>query len=325
MTETTSTARTSNLAATYCNPVYHGYFADPYVLWHQDRYLAYGTGSVLDGRVFEVLESNDLASWRRVGGALESPPPELGSDLWAPEVVAAEGRFYMYYSAGFDDTGHRLRVAIGDTPYGPFVDSGIDLAPAERFAIDPNPFCDADGQWYLFYARDVLDGDRVGTQVAVDRMPTMTSLAGSPRTVVTATADWQLYERGRVIYDAVYDWHTLEGPAVVNHGGRYYCLYSGGSWLNESYAVSWVEATHPLGPWTPPDQPDARLLTTVPGRVRGPGHNSIVTTPGGVDMMVYHAWNEAGTRRQMYIDPLRWTSGGPSTPGPTWTPQILPT
>ena len=62
---------------TYRNPVYDGYFADPFVLRAGERYLAYGTGSIVDGLVFEVLESTDLASWRRIGGALQPLPPQM--------------------------------------------------------------------------------------------------------------------------------------------------------------------------------------------------------------------------------------------------------
>lgn len=323
-TQVTDTATPPPASRTYRNPVYQGYFADPYVVRVDGRYLAYGTGSVVDGLVFEVLESTDLAAWRRVGGALRPPDPSPGTDFWAPEVVRADGRFWMYYSVGTGDAGHHLRVAVAEVAEGPFTDQGINLTPRERFAIDPHPFRDEDGTWYLFYARDVLDAARVGTQVAVDVMPTMTTLAGRPETVVAPTADWQIYQRDRPMYGGVYDWHTIEGPAVARRGGRYYCLYSAGSWLNESYTVAWAVAPHPLGPWTEPPTGDGRLLTSVPGRVRGPGHNSIVTTPGGTDMLVYHAWDESGERRQMWVDPLHWTADGPVTTGPRWEDQPLP-
>ena len=82
--------------ACYRNPVYHEYFADPFVLRTDDGYVAYGTGAVVEGRVFEVLASDDLVSWRRVGGALEPLPPEAGGDYWAPEVIEAEGRWWKY-------------------------------------------------------------------------------------------------------------------------------------------------------------------------------------------------------------------------------------
>lgn len=305
------------------NPVYDGYFADPFVLPDGERYLAYGTGSIVDGLVFEVLESSDLAQWRRIGGALQPLAPSMGSDYWAPEVTYADGRYWMYYSVGFGDRHHHLRVAVADAAEGPFVDQGVNLTPHEDFAIDPNPFCDVDGSWYLFYARDVLDTERVGTHLAVDRMPTMTSLAGQATSVVAPSADWQIYERGRSMYGRVFDWHTIEGPAVVRRNGRYYCLYSAGSWLNESYTVGWAVADHPLGPWTTPEG-DNRLLTTVPGHVRGPGHNSIATTRGGTDLIVYHAWDEAVERRQLWIDPIEWTPEGPVTSGPNWRDQPLP-
>ncbi len=61
----------------YQNPVWNGYFADPFVLAWQGEYYAYGTGSSrgdvpeADGHMFPVLHSPDLAQWTYVGGALE--------------------------------------------------------------------------------------------------------------------------------------------------------------------------------------------------------------------------------------------------------------
>jgi GH43 family beta-xylosidase len=50
----------------------------------------------------------------------------------------------------------------------------------------------------------------------------------------------------------------------------------------------------------------------VPGQVIGPGHNSSVSSPvGQQDYVVYHAWNEELTARQMWVDPLLWTTDGP--------------
>ncbi len=308
----------------YRNPVYDGYFADPFVLSWDGGYLAYGTGAPVDGRHFEILHSEDLVAWTRVGGALEPLDAALGSDYWAPEVVAAEDRYWLYYSVGFGDRGHQLRVAAAESPLGPFRDLGVNLTPDERFAIDPHPFRDIDGRWYLFYARDVLDAERVGTHLAVAELSSMWSLGSPGRQVLAPTADWQIFERRRSIYDQVYDWHTLEGPNVRRHDGRYFCIYSGGSYLDESYHLAWAWAPHPLGPWVEPGADHGRLLATVPGRVRGPGHNSVATTRGGTDVLVYHAWNGDGSRRQMCIDPLHWGADGPATPGPTWTEQVLP-
>ena len=200
----------------------------------------------------------------------------------------------------------------------------MSLTPNEQFAIDPHPFRDVDGTWYLYYARDVLTAARVGTQIAVDILPTMTALGGKAQTVLEASADWQLYQAKRSMYGATYDWYTLEGPAVRHHDGAYYCFYSGGSWLTEGYAVAWASAPTPLGPWTEPPPATGRLLAAIPGHVRGPGHNSIVTTYGGSDVLVYHAWDEATTKRMICIDPLEWRDSGPHTSGPSWEDRPLP-
>lgn len=309
-------------ARTYRNPVHDGYFADPFVFRAHDRYVAVGTGSVVDGRAFEVLVSDDLVRWRPVGGALERLPEENGSDYWAPEVAFCDGRWWMYYSVGFGDRGHHLRVAVADTPTGPYTDCGIDLTPDERFAIDPHPFQDVDGTWYLFYARDVLEGDRVGTMLAVDVLANMTHLSRSPRTILRPSGDWQIFLRNREMYGQVYDWHTLEGPTVRRRDGRYYCFYSGGSWETEGYGVAYALADSPLGPWSEPEGA-LPLLTSVPGKVIGPGHNSVVTTPSNQDVLVYHAWDTQLARRRMCIDPIHWTAAGPTVDGPSWEPRTL--
>lgn len=162
-------------ATLYTNPVWDGYFADPFVLPVAAGYLAFGTGPTADGRVLPMLRSTDLVTWTPVGGALEPLPTEWGTDYWAPEVVAEGGRHWLYYSVGQGERGHQLRVAVADDPSGPYRDCGVNLTPHERFAIDPHPFRDSDGTWYLFYARDVLDADRVGTHLAVAELTSMTA------------------------------------------------------------------------------------------------------------------------------------------------------
>jgi arabinan endo-1,5-alpha-L-arabinosidase len=310
----------------YRNPVHPGYFADPFVLKIGNGYLGWGTGRMLGNLVFETLGSPDLVRWESLGGALERLPPEveaeLGTDYWAPEVVAADGRWWMYYSVGRGDVGHSLRVAVADEPTGPYRDVGVDLTPDERFAIDPHPFVDADGTRYLFYAHDVLEGRRVGTMLAVDVLDGMDRLAGRPAAVLAPSGDWQLFRRGRSMYGQVYDWHTLEGPFVCRRNDRYVLFYSGGNWEEPTYGVGWAEAEHPLGPWReqvgrPP------LLRTVPGHVVGPGHNCVVPGPDGQDVAVYHAWDAGHDARRLCIDPLGWAPDGPVVDGPTWTETDL--
>ncbi len=315
-------------AITYTNPVWSGYFADPFVLRHEGVYYAYGTGPRADdGRVFPVLRSPDLVHWEAQGGALEPLSETARRDYWAPEVAARGGRFYLYYSVGggADDSGHRLRVAVADHPAGPFRDSGNLLLPNEAFTIDAHPFHDPkDGAWYLFFAKDFFD-ERVGTALAVVRLADdMTHTVGEPVPVLRASHDWQIFERNRTIYGKQWDaWHTVEGAFVVAHEGRYYCLYSGGRYENETYGVGVAVSDSILGPYVEPEHGPV-VLTSVPGHVLGPGHNSVVLGPdGATPFIVYHAWDIVMTARRLCIDPLHWTPNGPRCAGPTWTEQTL--
>lgn len=316
---------------TYCNPVYPEIMADPFVLKHEGRYYAYGTApDGPGGGRFPVLVSNDLVDWHRAGFAIAAPADPGNDHFWAPEVAHSEGKFWMYYSRGDVEGKHqKLRVAVADNPVGPFVDQGVLLVPNLQFSIDAHPFRDQDGQWYLYYCVDFLDLEddhRIGTGIVVDRLVTMDRLSGDPRTVARPHADWHLFKKGRAMYDAVYDWHTVEGASVLVHGGKYYCFYSGGAWEKENYGVSYVVADHPLGPFTRPEGSDeALLMRSRPGNVIGPGHNSFTTSPdGSQDWIVYHAWDTAMTGRRMCIDRLVWDGGRPTTAGPTFTRQPAP-
>jgi GH43 family beta-xylosidase len=217
----------------------------------------------------------------------------------------------MYYSVGHGIQGHHIRVARSDSPLGPFVDCGVNLTPEEPFAIDAHPFRDVDGQWYLYFARDVVDADRPGTQLAVKRMTAMTAVEVRTTTVLQPDSDWQIYARGRRMYGRELDWHTLEGPTVVRHGERYVLFFSAGSWETDGYGVSVATASHPLGPWSHPVAPKADLLSSALTGLAGPGHNSVLLRAGDPDLIAYHAWNREHTARQMYIEPLGWRDGLP--------------
>lgn len=318
----------------YQNPVWDGYFADPFALKHNGEYWAYGTGkTAADGRRFPVLHSKDLVHWEYLGGALEPLRRPSRRHYWAPEVAFHNGTFYMYYSAAGDggDQGHRLRVATADHPAGLFIDSGKEILPDEGFTIDAHPFRDPkDGQWYLFFSKDFFD-DRVGTGTAVAPLADdMISISEAPRPVLRASSDWHIHARDRHIYDRHWDaWHTVEGAHVVAHNDGYYCLYSGGSWKTPDYGVGFGVASHPLGPWRDEwNQEGPAVLRGISGKVLGPGHNSVVLGPDErMPFIVYHAWDLDHTARRLCIDPLVWEThedgDHPRCAGPTFEPQRL--
>ncbi len=159
----------------------------------------------------------------------------------------------------------------------------------------------------------------------IGRLIDMTKLAGEGKTVLCARHDWQRFLMNRPMYGGTYDWHTLEGPCVRKHGGRYYCFYSGGRWETENYGVDYGVANQVTGPYSDAgNEAGPRVLRSIPGYVLGPGHNSIVVGPDGkTEYLVYHAWNTKMQARRMCIDSLIWTHDGPRCKGPTWAPQII--
>lgn len=321
---------TATLKPVRANPAYGSYFADPFVWKSQEVYYAIGTGELEAsgrslGKAFPVLQSTDFLQWKFASSALVRPNPALGNNFWAPEVAIAGDKFYLYYSVGHGDKHHQLRVAVSDAPQGPYRDAGKTLIdPAQcPFAIDPHPFHDEDGQWYLFYARDFLEASgtsRPGTALAMRRMKSMTELDPEEHVVLRANRDWQRFQNPREMYGRIWDWHTLEGPFVRKHDGRYYCFYSGGRWQNDTYGVDYGVADHVLGPYSDTgNESGPRVLSTVPAHVIGPGHNSITVGPDEqTEYIVYHAWDKDMKARQMFIDKLIWTNDGPRCDGPTW-------
>ena len=292
------------------------------VLKFNGQYYAYGTPK--SGGV-PVLRSSDLANWEEAGEAIGAPRPGLAH--WAPEVAYDNGRFFLYYSTGgHEGENQRLRIASGTSPTGPFDNDHGILDPDDPFTIDAHPFLDDDGCWYLFYSRDFLDGEPVGTGIVVDRLVDMTTLAGEWTTVMRPHAEWHLYERDRRWYDRVWDWYTVEGPFVRKHDGRYWCFYSGGAWKAENYGVSSAVADSPMGPYQPVEAADtADVLRTVAGEVVGPGHGSVAVAPDNVtEYLLYHAWDVEHTGRFLHIDRLVWDEGRPQSPGPRVDEQSCP-
>jgi hypothetical protein len=186
---------------TYTNPVFAGSMPDPSVLKHGNEYFAFGTTGNHprpDGRIYTVLRSTNLVDWEDLGGALAPPVPNSAYHYWAPEAVEHGGKFYLYYCMGRPEQERfELRVATAEFPEGPYRDCGVTLVDCQtnRFTIDPFPFRDDDGQWYLFYACNFpfTTGDQhPGTGIMVDRLVDMTRLAGDCRVVVRARYDWTL-------------------------------------------------------------------------------------------------------------------------------------
>src|SRR4029453_12079909 len=116
-------------------------------------------------------------------------------------------------------------------------------------------------------------------------------------------------------------WHTIEGPFVLKHKRHYYQMFSAGNWNNPSYGVSYA-ITDNLngGEWrqVADGEKVQPILRTIPGKVIGPGHNSVVRGPDNQQLFcIYHRWSEKRDVRMLAIDRLDWVGERLLLLGPT--------
>lgn len=300
----------------YSNPFLGGdvEIADPYVLkWNGEFYL------YCSGDPIRAFHSKDLVQWEEIGPVLRSNPKGWnGMDIWAPEVVYRDGKFYMYYTATVlsedwrvQEAQRRIGVAVADSPRGPFLDSGQPLTPG--WAIDGSVFRDPrTGEDYLFYSYlyDGLEKYPPGAGIVVDRLLSPLEVANRPTMVTRGNEAWEDKDgdpaNGSVRY-------TNEGPVVLFKDGEYYAIYSGGSWDMSTYALAYAVSSvvMPDGGLEAPSWSKRPPILRGNRGVDGPGHNGVVKAPNNVDeQIVYHArvvpfvqpWN-----RFPFLDRLHWT------------------
>ncbi len=291
-------------SARYRNPIVDRYPADPFILTTGEGYFLFGSHESPDGRRLPVYRSEDLAKWEFVRGAVAVGAQGAWNrdNFWAPEVMALDGKFWIYYTAApfhtDDNRGNRVGVAVSSRPGGPYDDVGVVVPHA---SIDGSPFRDADGTLYIYYTIEHENHDGlVAGRVYVDRLVTPDRVVGKP-VLLASRHPWQ------------------EGPCVLRRGGQYFLTYSIGSWGKDDYEVRWCIGDSPTGPFE--EQPDSVLKSSA--NVKGPGHHNFFKDRQGRDWIVYHGWDPAFTARYPRIDPLLVNANGLSCRGPTDTLQVV--
>jgi beta-xylosidase len=268
--------------------------AEPAVYQDDDgTYYLYGT--TYDYVGLSVYTSTDMVTWSRRGLCLERTAGSWGqTDYWAPEVIKAAGKYYMYYTSRHTASGPlNICVAEAESPLGPFKDVTTPLMPVEQSYLDGNPYYDpVSKKYFLFAAReDIWPNSIVVTELS--NPPTRT--VGSITQVLTPTQSWED------------DW--VEGPYVIRHDKTYYMMYSGKAYWDNDYAIGYATASDLRGPWTKTffNPIIARTASTV----SGPGHNSVAVSPDGSELFaVYHTHLnfQGGDARQLAIDRLEFAS-----------------
>ncbi|NDV70367.1 glycoside hydrolase family 43 protein [Dysgonomonas sp. 25] len=241
--------------------------ADPFILYHDGTYYAYGTHSA-DG--IEVYSSESLKEWTKHTELALNKKDSYGDKwFWAPEVYYNEAnkKFYMYYSAE-----EHICVATSDSPLGPFVQDEKKPMREEK-SIDSSLFVDEDGTPYLYFVRftngNVIWAAQLESDLMTIKEETLTSC-------IEVSEPWEMSMA-----------KVAEGPSVVKRNGVYYLIYSANHYQSHDYGVGYATATSPLGEWkksaTNPifQHPNPELV--------GVGHGAMFTDKAGKTKYVFHA------------------------------------
>lgn len=309
--------------------------ADPSVLYDGGWYYMYPTTDFTAGGGYGCYRSKDLFNWENLGACYVAEAGHWGiSDFWAPEVIKAGDKFYMFYTAAIYDqvepdgsSNSGIGIAVADKPWGPFVNLKDDDGNAVWYdlgycALDAAYFKDDDGKQYLFYCRGWTDNYLPnGKQeswiygVEINGPEADFSFKGEP--VLLLTPDMNKHP-----------WHSniVEAPYMTKRNGIYYLTYSSG-W-DKGYSVGCTMGSSPLGPFEYSEEDQILFADGDSEFVSGSGHHAFITSPEGDDYVIYHMNDDPMNPdwdRNINVDRVYYTDKGIVCSGPmveyNWYPR----
>lgn len=242
------------------NPILPGWYADPEAVVLGDEVWIYPTYSAPYDRQlhFDAFSSRDLVEWRKHERVLEASSVAWARRaMWAPAMVEKGGRYFLFFAANdiqSDRETGGIGIAAADRPEGPFRDY-LGKPLIDRFhngaqPIDQCIFRDRDGAHYMIYG-----GWR---RCNITRLnEDFTGLVAHPD--------------GEVFKEITPEGY-VEGPFMLERGGRYYFMWSEGGWTGPDYSVAYAIADSVYGPF----RRIGKILEQDPTIATGAGHHSVV-------------------------------------------------
>ncbi len=131
---------------------------DPFVLLHDGVYYLYGTIGEPKARELYVHTSRDLATWEGPFTVYTLREDSWATgELWAPEVHAYRGRYYLFLSLLGRDGYRATEISVADSPMGPFLPlTNAPATPTGMSCIDGTLYVE-DGVPYIVYSHDWPD------------------------------------------------------------------------------------------------------------------------------------------------------------------------
>ncbi len=301
------------------NPIFTGFYADPHTMIYGDTYWVYPTTSIAfaDQKSMDCFSSKDLVNWTRHENILSSESiPWIKNALWAPAAIEKDGLYYLFFGANnipHGDPFGGIGVAVSDKPEGPYEDligaPLISVIANNAQPIDQFVFRDDDGSYYMYYGgwghcnvvklRDDFKGveefevDGITYNEGGDTDPEKVRyLEVTPKSEPSYT----------------------EGSFMIKRNGRYYFMWSEGSFTNATYNVAYSISDSPFGPF----ERRGTILLKDESIGSGAGHHSVINIPGTDDWYIfYHRRANAQTPafdREVCVERMRFDENGDIVP-----------
>ena len=304
--------------------------ADPSVVFHDGAYYYCKSlgdnaiGIARASRLQDIGRAPMVTVWRPPAGTAYS------EQVWAPELQCVRGKWLIYFAASDGhNRNHRMFAleSTGDDLQQGWRLRGQIVTPDDGWAIDGLTL-EHDGAlfhvWSGWRGRD----DGFPQVLYIAPMSDAFTINGPRVEIAKPEHDWEC--RGAPL---------LEGPALLQRGGRTFIAYSASASWSDDYAVGLLslDGGDILSPrrWTKAPLP---VLERHAGHgIYGPGHNSFTTSPDGREhWIVYHAIDEPGggwSQRSVRAQRFGWdaqgapvfdapVAAGTAIPEPSGTPAL---
>ena len=226
------------------NPIVQtNYTADPAPMVYNGKVYLYTSHDEDESTWFtmddwRLYTTEDMVNWTDHGTILSYKDFEWAKkNAWAPQCVERDGKFYMYVPITDRQGKNGIGVAVGNSPYGPFIDPlGKPLISNTTADIDPTIFIDDDGQAYMFWGNPVC----YYVKLTEDMMSLDGDIKQIPNTIEAfGKREGKVNEQRPTTYE--------EGPWMYKRNNLYYLFFAAGP-IPEH--IGYSTSTNINGPWT---------------------------------------------------------------------------
>jgi len=257
--------------------VNHIYTADPSAHVFDGKIYIYPSHDIDAGDAFDdlgshfAMEDYHVLSMESPGGKVTdhgmalhvNDVPWAQKQMWAPDAVEKDRKYYLFFPAKDHDGIFRIGVAISNSPTGPF--TAQPEAIKGSFSIDPAVFKDDDGSYFMYFGgvwggqlqrwrTGSFNGEQAESPFAflpANDEPALCAkvakltddlleFAEAPKDLVIVD------DKGQPLLQGDNERRFFEASWMHKYNGKYYFSYSTG----DTHFICYAVGDNPYGPFT---------------------------------------------------------------------------